>query len=74
MQNEHAFKDKLLSLNLRENEIDSWKNEMSLSLDEIPFENVGFGTQNMVKSEMFLLQNSNVDIVIFVNEWCDDTP
>ena len=64
LQEDHNFKNKSMSLNLRENEIDSWKNEMSLSLDEIPFENAGFGTQNMLKSEMFLQQNSDVDIVI----------
>ena len=64
LQTDYSFNNKVLSLNLRENEIDSWKNEMSLSLDEIPFENTGFGTQNMVKSEMFLQQNSDVDILI----------
>ncbi|MEG0681618.1 MAG: AAA family ATPase [Eubacterium sp.] len=64
LQKDYSFNDRALSLNLRESEIDSWKNEMSLSLDEIPFENAGFGTQNMVKSEMFLQQNSYVDILI----------
>ena len=64
LQSDYNFKSKTLSVNLRENEIDSWKNEMSLSLDEIPFENVGFGTQNMVKSEMFIQQNLDVDILI----------
>lgn len=64
LQADHNFENKSLSLNLRENEIDSWKNEMSLSLDDIPFENSGFGTQNMVKAALFLHQNSNVDIVI----------
>ena len=64
LQTEYNFNNRTLSLNLRESEIDSWKNEMSLSLDEIPFENTGFGTQNMVKSEMFLQQNLDVDILI----------
>ena len=64
LQTDYNFNNRTLSLNLRESEIDSWKNEMSLSLDEIPFENAGFGTQNMVKSEMFLQQNSDVDILV----------
>ena len=64
IQSEYKFRNKVLSVNLRENEIDGWKNEMSLSLDEIPFENAGFGTQNIVKAEMFLQQNSEVDILI----------
>lgn len=37
---------------------------MSISLDGIPLENSGLGTQNMFKSEIFLLQNSDVDILI----------
>lgn len=64
LQEDYKFENKLLSLNLRENEIDGWKNEMSLSLDDIPLENMGFGTQNMLKSEMFLQQNLDVDIII----------
>lgn len=64
LQKDYQFRNKMLSLNLRENEIDSWKNEMSLSLDNIPLENMGFGTQNMLKAEMFLQQNTDVDIII----------
>lgn len=64
LKSEYEFKNKILTLNLRENEIDGWKNEMALSIDEIPFENYGFGTQNIIKSEIFLKQNSEVDIII----------
>lgn len=64
MQESHSFDGKKISLNLRENEIDEWKSDMSISLDGIPLENSGFGTQNMFKSEIFLLQNTDVDILI----------
>ncbi|MBR2109467.1 MAG: AAA family ATPase [Ruminococcus sp.] len=64
LQKSHDFDKKTISLNLRENGIDDWKSDMSISLDDIPFENSGFGTQNMFKSEVFLLQNSEVDILI----------
>lgn len=64
LQESHSFDGKMISLNLRENEIDEWKSDMSISLDGIPLENAGFGTQNMFKSEIFLLQNSDVDILI----------
>ena len=64
LQESHRFDGKKISLNLRENEIDEWKSDMSISLDGIPLENSGFGTQNMFKSEIFLLQNTNVDILI----------
>ena len=64
LQSEHRFRDKQVTLNLRENDIDGWKSEMSLSLDNIPLDNAGFGTQNMVKTEMFMQQNIDVDILI----------
>ncbi|MDP3387453.1 MAG: AAA family ATPase [Eubacteriales bacterium] len=64
LQESHSFEGKRIGLNLRENEIDEWKNDMSISLDDIPLEYSGFGTQNMFKSELFLLQNSEVDILI----------
>ena len=56
----------LLSLNLRETGIDEWKADMSISLDGISLENSGFGTPNMFKSEVFLIQNSGVDILVIV--------
>ena len=64
LQTEHQFRDKKITLNLRENDIDGWKSEMSLSLDSVPLDNAGFGTQNMVKTEMFMQQNIDVDILI----------
>ena len=64
LQAEHHFRDKRITLNLRENDIDGWKSEMSLSLDSIPLDNAGFGTQNMIKTEMFMQQNLDVDILI----------
>ncbi len=62
---ENLFKDKVVSLNLRENEIDGWKNEIVLSIDNIQFDYLGFGSQNMLKSELFILQNADIDILIF---------
>lgn len=64
LQQSHSFDGKTISLNLRESGIDEWKGDMSISLDDVPLENSGFGTQNMFKSEIFLLQNSDVDILI----------
>ena len=65
LQASHSFDGRTISLNLRETGVDEWKSDMSISLDGIPLENSGFGTQNMFKSEIFLLQNSDVDILIF---------
>lgn len=64
IQENHQFGNHSISINLRENDIDSWKSEMSVSVDSIPLENVGFGTQNMFKSEIFIQQNPTVDILV----------
>jgi len=64
LKESHNFEGKTISLNLRESGMDEWKGDMSISLQDIPLENSGFGTQNMFKTEMFLLQNSDVDILI----------
>ena len=64
LQQSHSFDGKVITLNLRESGIDEWKGDMCISLDGIPLENSGLGTQNMFKSEIFLLQNSDVDILI----------
>ena len=64
LQAGHEFDGKTIALNLRESGIDEWKGDMSISLNGVPLENFGFGTQNMFKSEIFLLQNTDVDILI----------
>lgn len=65
LREEFGFLDRTVSINLRESEIDAWKNEMSLSLNGTPLDNYGFGTQNMFKSEMYIRQNDEVDALIF---------
>ena len=63
ISSDYSFNNKKINLNLKENEIDSWKNEMSISLDNIPIEYIGFGVQNLLKAEMFLRENIEVDIL-----------
>lgn len=63
ISSDYSFNNKKINLNLKENEIDSWKNEMSISLDNIPIEYIGFGVQNLLKAEMFLRENLDVDIL-----------
>lgn len=64
LQNQNEISNVTLSLNLREEEVDGWKKEMTISINDIPFENNGFGTQNIIKSEMLANQNSDVNFLI----------
>ena len=46
--------NKQLSIDLREEELDEWKRQLSVVVDNTPFENVGFGSQNTIKVELAL--------------------
>ena len=60
--------DKKVNINLREGNLDAWKTGMSIAVDEIPFESVGFGSQNAIKVEL-VLQSADDDIsAILVEE------
>jgi len=41
-----------LAIDIKEGEVDEWKRQMSLTVDNIPFENIGFGSQNTIKVEL----------------------
>lgn len=56
-----------ISLELRENEIDEWKRQMSISIDAIPFEHIGFGSQNSIKVEL-AIKNSEEQVNLILME------
>lgn len=47
-----------VSLGLREDSVEAWKKQLSIIVDDIPFEYLGFGTQNTLKIEL-ALQNAD---------------
>ena len=47
-----VIKGRSVSLDLREDDINAWKKQMSVVVDDIPFEHIGFGTQNIIKIEL----------------------
>lgn len=49
-----VVKGRDVSLDLREDDPEAWKRQMSVVVDDIPFEHVGFGTQNTIKIELAL--------------------
>lgn len=51
------LKGRNISIELRENDLDEWKRQMAISVDTIPFEQIGFGTQNTIKVEL-AIENS----------------
>lgn len=54
-------------IDLREDVVDEWKRQMSVMIEGIPFENIGFGTQNSIKIEL-AIKNSKDQIKIVLME------
>jgi putative ATP-dependent endonuclease of OLD family len=60
--------NKTVSINVKDNNLNKWKDEMSVSVDDIPFENIGFGTQNSIKIELALSNNKEKVNTILIEE------
>lgn len=61
----NKFDERPVTIEFEEETIDAWKNQMTISVAEVPFDNVGFGTQNVIKTEL-AIQNSpeNVNVLL----------
>lgn len=62
------IKGRSVSLDLREDDADAWKKQMSVVIDGIPFEHIGFGTQNIVKIELALRNAEEQANVVLMEE------
>ncbi|GGC89168.1 hypothetical protein GCM10007216_19930 [Thalassobacillus devorans] len=60
--------DKRIKLGIKEEVLDAWKNEVSIDVEEIPFEDVGFGSQNLIKMELVLYEESQKSNFILFEE------
>jgi predicted ATP-dependent endonuclease of OLD family len=60
--------DRSLSIDLREEEIDEWKRQMSVVVDSTPFENIGFGSQNTIKVELAIKHSADQVNTILMEE------
>lgn len=63
-----VIKGRSVSLDLREDEVDAWKKQMSVVVDDVPFENIGFGTQNIIKIELALRNAKEQANVVLMEE------
>lgn len=58
---------RVLRIDLKEEGIDEWKRQMSVVVDDTPFENVGFGSQNTIKVEL-AIKNSQEQVNVVLME------
>ena len=60
-----VVKGREVSLDLREDDPEAWKRQMSVVVDTIPFELIGFGLQNIIKIELALRNaDEHADLVL----------
>ena len=60
--------NKSLTLDLKEENSEEWKKQMSVVVDDIPFENIGFGSQNTIKIELALKNSENQSNLVLMEE------
>lgn len=59
---------KEVEIDLREDVVDEWKRQMSVMVENIPFENLGFGTQNSIKIELAIRNSKDQINVVLMEE------
>lgn len=67
MRNNVTVNEKSVAVDLKEDNIDEWKHQMSIIVESIPFENIGFGTQNAIKIEL-AIKNSKEQVNLVMME------
>lgn len=57
-----------LTIDLKEEEVEAWKNHMSVVVGDTPFEQTGFGTQNTIKVGLALRNSDDQVNVVLMEE------
>lgn len=65
---EERLDDKKIKFGMREEVLDAWMNEVAIDVENIPFEDMGFGTQNLIKMELVFKQKTEKSNVILFEE------
>ncbi len=65
IKEENRLSDRDISIELREEDLDEWKRQMAISVDTVPFEQIGFGSQNSIKVELAIDNSAeNVNLIL----------
>lgn len=57
-----------ISIDLKEESANDWKKQMSIIVDSIPFDSIGFGTQNSIKIELAMKNASQQANIVLMEE------
>lgn len=58
-------KDKNIHFDIKDGDIDEWKKSISMFVDDMSYDYLGFGTQNIMKIELSILNRNRCDILLF---------
>ncbi len=65
IKEENRLDGRDISIELREEDLDEWKRQMAISVDTVPFEQIGFGSQNSIKVELAIDNSAeNVNLIL----------
>lgn len=65
---EERLDDKKIKFGMREEVLDAWMNGVSIDVENFPFEDIGFGTQNLIKMELVFRENAEKSNIILFEE------
>jgi len=69
LQNDkHILNDKSVSIDLYDESVDEWKKHVTIKIDENPIDTLGYGTQNSIKIELALRNNSDLTNLVLIEE------
>ncbi len=64
----NLLKNRNINIDMREENRDSWKSQMAIKLDNLPFESLGLGTRNTVKIELALRAQNKLTNILMIEE------
>lgn len=67
-KDKHILNDKSVSIDLYDESVDEWKKHVTIKIDENPIDTLGYGTQNSIKIELALRNNSNLTNLVLIEE------
>lgn len=60
--------EKSITINLKDENVDNWKEDIEIAVDNIPFGNIGFGSRNSMKIELALQNNKDTVSTLIIEE------
>jgi len=67
-KDKHVLNDKSVSIDLYDESVDEWKKHVTIKIDENPIDTLGYGTQNSIKIELALRNNSDLTNLVLIEE------